>query len=284
MSKPFKQTFPVLNESIISGRVVIPTEMKIFDIDNIAAYWIHHDQWEFSYDKDFGPLRLPYRAMWVEHGTHRNESQQAGILDAGWVLIEYPPGSPGRPDLEYREDPHPDQYLIVAYLFNKTGHLNQHGVWTWVTKDGEWVTSLLDFPENSVFIRGLGVDAARDELTAMHKPVMLAVGLANCKNIAVDDMATRKERKSRRASKQRFSGTEYKVIRLPGAPSNRIDGNVPTNRESRLHTVRGHFKTYTDENPLFGRLTGTWWWPPTARGNKKNGEIISSYKQSVPQK
>ena len=35
------------------------------------------------------------------------------------------------------------------------------------------------------------------------------------------------------------------------------------------HIVRGHFATYTDNNPLFGKYTGTYWRPSHARGIKE---------------
>ena len=38
------------------------------------------------------------------------------------------------------------------------------------------------------------------------------------------------------------------------------------------HQVRGHFKHFTEERPLFGRLVGVWWWDPYYRGNEIDGE------------
>jgi hypothetical protein len=42
--------------------------------------------------------------------------------------------------------------------------------------------------------------------------------------------------------------------------------------------VRGHFKTYTAEAPLLGKLTGRYYWPPHARGSRDAGEIEHEYK------
>lgn len=46
-------------------------------------------------------------------------------------------------------------------------------------------------------------------------------------------------------------------------------------RESIL--VRGHFKTYTEEAPLFGKLTGTFWVPSHARGDASLGLAEKDY-------
>jgi hypothetical protein len=45
-----------------------------------------------------------------------------------------------------------------------------------------------------------------------------------------------------------------------------------------LHLVRGHFKTYTDDKPLFGKQTGTWWWGWQARGNADAGQRDHAYE------
>lgn len=33
----------------------------------------------------------------------------------------------------------------------------------------------------------------------------------------------------------------------------------------------------TSERPLFGKYTGTYWWPWQVRGNADNGAVISKY-------
>lgn len=45
-----------------------------------------------------------------------------------------------------------------------------------------------------------------------------------------------------------------------------------------VHLCRGHFKEYTDEKPLFGRITGRFWWQPCARGKAENGVVMKDYE------
>ena len=45
-----------------------------------------------------------------------------------------------------------------------------------------------------------------------------------------------------------------------------------------VHLCRGHFKEYTDEKPLFGRVTGRFWWQPYARGKAENGVVMKDYE------
>jgi hypothetical protein len=48
-----------------------------------------------------------------------------------------------------------------------------------------------------------------------------------------------------------------------------------------LHIVRGHFSTYTEDAPLFGRITGTFWIPAHVRGTASEGLISSEYRVSA---
>lgn len=303
MSQPFKRTFPVLDEVIAKGVPILDNDPKIFDIDNVAAYWLKHEYGSLDLNQDVGPLRLPYPVMWVEHSAHAEEQQppwdegqdHAELPDLGWMLAEFEPHSDNRARfLEQQQIPDlvPSEYLIFAITYDTTGFYDELAIVNWVTESGEWILAAeVIGPETvlgkrtQIVSQANGADAAktfaRHIVRQLFDPVAMSIGLANCRNIKVESLKTRKERKSRRKSKQRMSGTEYKVIRLPGAPYNRIDGPASSNGQTRLHTVRGHFKTYTEEKPLYGKLTGTWWWAPSVRGKKENGEIISTYKQDV---
>lgn len=49
-----------------------------------------------------------------------------------------------------------------------------------------------------------------------------------------------------------------------------------------LHICRGHFKTYTEERPLFGRYAGTFFFRDHARGAKESGEVKKDYDVKAP--
>lgn len=50
------------------------------------------------------------------------------------------------------------------------------------------------------------------------------------------------------------------------------------------HRVRGHFKHYTEDAPLFGKWSGAYFWPDRMRGNKAVGTINKSYKVEFNEK
>lgn len=47
---------------------------------------------------------------------------------------------------------------------------------------------------------------------------------------------------------------------------------------NRIHLARGHFKTYTAEKPLFGHITGRFWWQPHIRGRNREGVVMKDYE------
>ena len=55
-----------------------------------------------------------------------------------------------------------------------------------------------------------------------------------------------------------------------------------TNLRRALHLCRGHFKTFTEDAPLFGRHSGTFWWTQQVRGVKESGTILKDYRVSAP--
>jgi hypothetical protein len=61
----------------------------------------------------------------------------------------------------------------------------------------------------------------------------------------------------------------------------KTEGNIESEGLKRaLHICRGHFSTYSEEKPLFGRVAGTFWIPAHTRGQIKEGVVISDYKVS----
>ncbi len=70
------------------------------------------------------------------------------------------------------------------------------------------------------------------------------------------------------------------MIRLPYTGKRRPDGRAEIADDGAvpLHMVRGHFKTYTPEKPLFGRMTGTYWWAHHLRGDESAGVVHHDYE------
>ena len=109
---------------------------------------------------------------------------------------------------------------------------------------------------------------------------LFAVSLMHCKNVTLHavDPPDRLSRKHER--KHGHPLTRYHVLQI--APMRRIldtEGEAQTKGLAHaFHICRGHFKTFTDEAPLFGRHVGTYWWPAYVRGNAEEGVVEKDYR------
>lgn len=106
----------------------------------------------------------------------------------------------------------------------------------------------------------------------------------HCKNVVMEavepDRALNRERK-----KHGFKPfLRYHTIDIePMKKVLRTEGNIEAEGLKRaLHICRGHFSTYSEERPLFGRVAGTFWIPSHTRGSIKEGMVISDYNVKVP--
>lgn len=104
---------------------------------------------------------------------------------------------------------------------------------------------------------------------------LTAIGLMNCKNVRTEriERPARQPKKSRR---KRSAKLDYHTIVLPGSAGS--GAGSAGSADLPRHMVRGHFKTYTDEFPLMGRHTGTYWWGHHVRGDAKHGIAVTDYR------
>ena len=100
-------------------------------------------------------------------------------------------------------------------------------------------------------------------------PVMIAITFCHMKNVTVEKVEeTAKQRKRRehkgegRKSVIMIGPAKARIASRPGSPMEQISQEIRS-------MVRGHFKTYTDDDPLFGKQTGTFWWAPQARSDRE---------------
>jgi hypothetical protein len=116
-------------------------------------------------------------------------------------------------------------------------------------------------------------------LTAL---IMKTMSIINCKNIEIEEEEPNPKLQKSRKKKGRLPLlSRHRVMIIPSA-GQRKKGHAPQELwENRAHTVRGHFKTFTDEAPLLGKITGTFWWSPFARGSVTEGVIEKEYELEV---
>jgi hypothetical protein len=107
----------------------------------------------------------------------------------------------------------------------------------------------------------------------------------HCKNVDVEAVTPDQDESRRNKRRRGFPLVRYQVLDVE--PIRRIldaagaqDG--PNGLRHALHLCRGHFKVFTDDAPLFGRHTGTYWWAPQVRGRAEEGANINDYRVATP--
>ncbi len=226
--------------------------------------------------KDFGELALPFDKMWFEWydarlNTHlaawcedMNDGTGSYLIQAwiysvrqGWAVIE-------------------DHDTLFISLDDNHQVMGISGV----TRNGDYQ---VEMPVNSGDDKNPHTVAG---MITLAYNALVAIGFMNCKNVTTE-RHERPQKPGKKSRRKRPEKLDYHTIVLP-SPSGggkSAGGGTTTGQKSssRVHMVRGHFATYTAEAPLFGKLTGTWWWGWQIRGNPDNGEIQSEYTVKRPE-
>ncbi len=112
-----------------------------------------------------------------------------------------------------------------------------------------------------------------------------AISLLHCRNVEVRDRPVSRQQR-RMAERTGKSITVYKELVIDAFRKQvryESDQSGDNQIKRALHICRGHFATYTDANPLFGRVTGTFWKPMHVRGHKEAGQVHKTYSVKEPQ-
>lgn len=113
--------------------------------------------------------------------------------------------------------------------------------------------------------------------------VKLAISFMHCKNIdLLDKPTTRQYRRMMKRKKQPI--IQYKTLNIEAFKEQvRYESKQSGENEIKraLHICRGHFATYTEDSPLFGKYVGTYWKPMHARGSSALGEVRKNYSIDI---
>ena len=168
-----------------------------------------------------------------------------------------------------------------------------------VAKDGSFYPSKSDPNHSVIKVSGAGyfdpegVQTQMDQFPELESvcsdlfiAAQLAVSFAHCKNVKVSDRDPNKENEKLATKRKKKTGkgfVKFKTLEIPkmreildALKENGKDGAKP------FHIVRGHFKTYTQENPLFGSRVGQYYWATQIRGILKDGATLKDYSVSPP--
>lgn len=238
-------------------------ETCVFVDAKAAAQLMASDGVDFEHSSDYPPIRAPYPEMWFEWqlGGSQWFAMAAENSSAEWPM-HTPRGASRTICIVGGGMRDGAVYVLPAFL---VAHANELGDVLGDTRIGR------------TRFQGIAKTITSAESISELEPAALAIGLMNCKNI---DLSPPKQVHLKRSGRDKRRGEssaiKYRTIVLPSAPNGGTETGDGTPKA--LHKVRGHFKTYTAERPLMGKLVGTYWWNWSYRGNADYGKVISDYR------
>lgn len=272
--------------SIVPGGTGLIREVwdkaKVFNVDNVHRYLDTHKLTHDDLAEMLPSLAAvpPYPYMFVEARCPPNN--RAGARSYGWFIERYEGSEPGV------------RWTLSAALhveWEKGNVLGPIGLFWWdLDEQGRQIhmpgalplTDDVSTPESPIAPGLLGkfCEPILFELALTRCVLTMALGLLHCKNVAeTEHDPPLKLQKAFQREHNRLM-TRYSTIDITPI-SRALDKATEANGLSlpkAFHTCRGHFKTYRPEAPLFGKLTGQYWWRDHERGDKNNGEVISDYR------
>lgn len=240
-------------------------------------------------------------AGWLEIAPGRREYLPAALTHRGVAVYEVTEANRARvipPDM-FAARPAETRWTLAMYGYHwisYTGLLQTFPgpMYAHIAADGRVLDEsgtgsfrALSYPSGIVvgppdITEPLHVDARLlpSEMLANFAPFALKAIGAMHRRCAVDRVEPTRQDRRRAARKERLQLHSYYVLRVkPTAPGESFRAvGAPQKVEPRAHLVRGHFRYYTEERPLFGRVVGAVFVPEHERGAGTYGTIRKDYE------
>lgn len=177
-----------------------------------------------------------------------------------------------------------NKYKYGSLMFNEG---NRFAIIPFFYDQGQWFVNpqVLMLQGGELFPSFPFVDIPPQYLQQCEDVAFLAYGvtisvliLLNCKNITSEIIKAPEalNKKRRKNGKQEIFDYHILNVTVPGKKREYREQSEPLSHV-RVHLCRGHFKEYTKDHPLFGKLTGLYWWQPHVRGQNKEGIVMKDY-------
>ena len=263
--------------------------------DNVAEYWfdVMPDEWSLG---DFPNIAPPFDQTFVEFrigGVARKNWDPRLPVEWGVSLAAIPTSQPDIADIlpalfaSMRTEASAVKWIYLATLFSHhnakdslvpgTGPVGCHA---WIPvgpsgaiPDGAELAGTFD-PDRWDENEAIG------GLSKLVWPALLALTFMHCKNVQRREVVQPAFDRQLWQRKHKRPLVRYHVLDIdPMRKVLRTEGRSDeVGLKKALHICRGHFATYTDEAPLFGKVTGTFWKSQHVRGSAKNGAVVKDYR------
>lgn len=261
--------------------------------DNVSDFYYEDPKETYDIERDFPNLAPPFPKMWIEYrfsGTI-NEAGKISHRESHYIGILFTSRRQERGGWCYRAEP----FLSQKRAKEPIGPLG--GVLIGVSPDGAYRPAArhMRFADgrigvpcevaNAEQLSELERSAVVDSCLNVIKPALLAISFMHCRNVETRE-GPRPPIALDKKWRKRYGRplVRYKVIDID--PMRRVlesEGGASTNGlKKALHICRGHFATYTEDAPLFGRVVGTFWKPQHVRGTASAGAVVKDYNVKAP--
>lgn len=291
---------PVVDQEVLAPESTEAlATVPVIVADNVAEfYYAGTDQEEWEIEKDFPNLAPPFEQFWIEAARpSRIISEEFGVLK--------PTNIPSRWGGYFSSMRNPDrigdprwEWTINAVLWSTfkgvrevVGPLGVYGVF--VDKGGApaaigrpsaGYVMLFRHKDGTGQLMGGTEDVFINFIAGLIKPFLLSISFMHCKNVERREITQPPALNKKWERKHGRPLVRYHVLDIdPMKKVLRDEGrSAETGLKKALHICRGHFATYTEDAPLFGRLTGTFWKPQHVRGSATEGVVVKDYNVRAP--
>jgi hypothetical protein len=231
--------------------------------------------------QDVDSIRLPYKLCWFDFIT--TGGCEPGTLPCSkrGLLV-----SEKRPDVLFVK-------TVTFWDHDKTWRIDAFGFVILINKTFKEIASdaPLAFRNTNILPVPLTKKAMSTGLFGMKQAIIdgqrdisalnLFLSFLSCKNIGTEKHYPPEALNKKRLKHHKQPLFTYHTLLLK--PVGKKQESIPRHLwNNRIHFCRGHFKTYTEKNPLFGRITGRFWWQPAVRGRSREGVVMKDYKLDPP--
>lgn len=266
--------------------------------DNVLEYYATQVDSGTEFNKQLARQVPPFDYLWLEFtrppSAYRIEGEvfawpKIGFLRAGALLETRDLGAHSDPRWHVQFMNWYEISRDILVTPDKKGYARYpllRGEY-WLDAQGEiingidFIEPLASMPDALRIVLSFNSQVFGDALT-------LAMTFLNCKNVQLDHEvphASERTREQKRLNQWPKADHDFHTIHLTPlreVTRNAASGVSSSDAHKRLHIVRGHFRTYTDDKPLLGKpgLSGQFWIPQHTAG-KAQGGISADYEIDV---
>lgn len=106
---------------------------------------------------------------------------------------------------------------------------------------------------------------------------MWVFAFMHVKNAVIEDVEPEAAPSKKHERRYGSPLTRYKILKIKQMGKRSSEGKGGHHAPPAIHIAAGHFKTFSEEAPLFGRAVGTYWWNEQIRGNPVHGKVNKDY-------